>query len=148
MAVVNYASVYEYIRTYLGDYDAADPDYESTWIDAAITWVLLFDAITGYSKVAGANQIDPDITADNDKTKELALKASRVLLKPQASFSYRTAVMQVQLEESAKEVLLSDIDEELEKLKTGSGSPSAQDSSIKQYGDYSDRVKELTDDFT
>ena len=148
MAVVNYSSVYEYIRTYLGDYDASDPDYESAWIDAAITWVLLFDAITGYSKVAGANQITPDITTDNDKTKELTLKACRVLLKPQASFSYRTAVLQVEMEESAKQELLEDIEDGLERLKTGGTSPSAQDSSIKQLGDYDDRVEELTDEFS
>ena len=48
---------------------------------------------------------------------------------------------------SAKQSILDWIEEELEKLKTGGASPMTSDSSIKQVGDYDDRVEELTDEF-
>ena len=143
---VEYSAVYEYIRTRLGDLDSTNYDYSSDMLDASITWVLLFEPVTGYAKVADSTTITPDITDDNDKTKELCLKACLVLLAPAETFSYRTAVLDVDRSgDTSKQDLIASIEEDLDTLLAGGNKPIKSDGSIDQYLTMGDRVEEIID---
>jgi len=143
---VAYSAVYEYIRTPLGDTDSSNYDYSDEALNAGITWVLLFEPVTGYAKVDGSNLITPDITNDNAKTKELALKVDLVLLNPQETFSYRTAVLDVDRNgDTSKQDLIASIQEQLDKLLAGGSKPIKSDGSIDQMLTMGDRVEEIID---
>jgi len=147
MADIAYSTVYDYIRTWLGDWGTDGVyDYSNNILDASITQVLLFDSVSGYSKVSGVTEITPDITADNDKTKELSLKAAKMILAPEPTFSYRTVVLSIDRSgDTTKEDLLTAIEDALQKLAAGGNVPITSDGSVDQYLTMADRVEEIID---
>jgi len=141
-----FSELYNTVRVFLGDLNAATPGYSNSQLDMGISAALLRDDTysEGAEAASGAGRtITPDLTAKNDILRVSIRSAVSLLSPSRGPFSYRTRVFSVSRNMTEHMNYLEDLERKVVEGDVSIGSETEWDQFVRGVDNVLDKLSEF-----